>query len=75
MGISYDLEDTKNYRHFVFTTAKSLHFYTDEHMFEGKVKCFGIEEFRKMVDNNQHFWDRCREVVKELDPKLQLQEV
>jgi hypothetical protein len=75
MGISYDLEDTKNYRHFVFTTAKSLHFYTDEHMFEGKVKCFGFDEFRQMVDNNQHFWNRCRDIVRELDPRLQLLEV
>ena len=75
MGIGFDQDNLKNFRHFVFTTAKSLHFYTDEHMFEGKVKCFGLEEFRKMVDNNPHFWDRCREIVKELDPKMQQVEV
>ena len=73
MGVTYDLDNINNIRHFVFTTAKNLHFYTDEHMFEGKVKCFGIEEFRKMVDNNQHFWDKCREIVKELDPRVVLE--
>ena len=75
MGVNFDLENPKNFRHFVFTTAQSLHFYTDEHMFEGKVKCFGYEQFRSMVDNNQHFWNRCREIVRELDPRLQLLEV
>jgi len=73
MGVTYDLDNINNIKHFVFTTAKNLHFYTDEHMFEGKVKCFGIEEFRKMVDNNQHFWDKCREIVKELDPRVVLE--
>jgi len=75
MGISYDLTDRKNYRHFVFTTAKSLHFYTDEEMFDGQVFCFGIDQFRSMVDNNPIFWDKCRELVRELDPRLQLIEV
>ena len=75
MGVGFDLANPKNYRHFVFTTAQSLHFYTDEHMFEGKVKCFGMEQFRLMVDNNQHFWNRCREIVRELDPRLHQLEV
>jgi len=68
MGVNFDLDNPKNFRHFVFTTASNLHFYTDAHMFEGKVKCFGIEQFRSMVDNNQHFWDRCREIVGQLTP-------
>jgi hypothetical protein len=75
MGIGFDNEDKNNFRHFVFTTAKSLHFYTDEQMFKGKVKCFGYEEFRKLLDNNIHFWDKCREIVRELDPKHNLIEV
>ncbi len=75
LGVSFDLKNKKNIKHFVFTTAKSLHFYTDEQMFKGKVKCFGYEEFRKMVDNNIPFWNKCREVVRELDPRLQLIEV
>ena len=72
LGVSFDLKNQKNFRHFVFTTAKSLNFYTDEQMFKGKVKCFGYEEFRKMVDNNIPFWNKCRELVRELDPRLQL---
>lgn len=75
MGIGFDNENRNNFRHFVFTTADNLHFFTDEHMFEGKVKCFGYKEFRSMVDNNPHFWNRCREIVRELDPRLQLLEV
>jgi hypothetical protein len=72
MGIGFDQENRKNFRHFVFTTAKTLHFYTDEHMFEGKVYCFGLDKFREMVDNNPIFWDKCREIVKQLDQKLTL---
>ena len=64
LGVNFDMKNKKNYRHFVFTTAKSLHFYTDEQMFKGKVKCFGYEEFRKMVDNNIPFWNECRERVR-----------
>ena len=75
LGIVFDKKNKKNIRHFVFTTAKSLHFYTNEQMFKGKVKCFGYEEFRKMVDNNIPFWNKCREIVRELDPRLQVVEV
>lgn len=75
LGVNFDLKDKKNYRHFVFTTAKSLHFYTDEQMFKGKVKCFGYEEFRKMVDNNIHFWNECRERVRDIVEQQRLQQV
>ena len=66
LGITTDKVDLSNFRHFVFTTAKGLHFHTNEQMFKGRVKCFGIEEFRKMVDNNTQFWNKCREVVQTL---------
>lgn len=66
MDVAFDNEDRKNFRHFVFTTANNLHFYTDEHMFEGKVYCFGLNKFREMVDNNPIFWDKCREIVGKL---------
>jgi hypothetical protein len=71
MGVSFDLENPKNFRHFVFTTAKSLHFYTDEHMFEGKVKCFSLEDFRRMVDNNNHFWEEFRNRIRVEQQQLQ----
>lgn len=62
-GITFDNNDDTNHRHFVFTTAKDLHFHTKSNMFENKVKCFGWNEFKSMVDNNLHFWDKCREIV------------
>jgi hypothetical protein len=68
-GVISDAKE-KNYRHFVFTTADGLHFYTDNEMFKGKVKCFGYKEFRAMLDNNQPFWDNVRNVVKNLVGKL-----
>jgi hypothetical protein len=63
IGIGYDLENTNNYRHFVFTTAKGLHYFTDNEMFLNKVKCFAIDDFKLMVDGNVHFWDKCRSIV------------
>jgi hypothetical protein len=71
LGINYDMKNKKNIKHFVFTTAKSLHFYTDEHMFEGKVKCFGLEDFRRMVDNNNHFWEEFRNRIRVEQQQLQ----
>lgn len=76
--IHFDNKKKKNYRHFVFTTAKSLHFYTDEQMYKNKVKCFGYEQFRKVVDNNLQFWNECRERVKKIveeQKRLRLVEV
>ncbi len=65
-NVTADINDPKNYRHFVFTTADGLHFYTDNEMFKGKVKCIGYKELRSMIDNNTPFWDKCREIVKEI---------
>lgn len=61
-----DNKDKKNFRHFVFTTATGLHFYTDQEMFKGKVKCIGHTDIRCMIDDNFPFWERAREIVKEL---------
>ncbi|MFW6246829.1 MAG: hypothetical protein ACOC22_01490 [bacterium] len=64
------ISDNKNahiYRHFVFTTADGLHFYTDQEMFKNKVRCFGFQDFRNLLDNNTIFWDKCREIAREID--------
>jgi len=53
-------------RHYVFTTAKGLNFYTDNEMFKGFVKCYGIEDLKSLLDNNFHFWDLCRNIASEL---------
>ena len=66
--------DTNNahiYRHFVFTTAEGLHFYTDQEMFKNKVRCFGFQDFRNLLDDNTIFWDKCREIAREIDAKYQ----
>lgn len=61
-----DNVNAKNYRHFVFTTADGLHFYTDAEMFKGKVKCIGYKDLRTLVDGNMPFWNKCREVAQEI---------
>jgi hypothetical protein len=58
-----DHDNEKNYRHFIFTTAKDLHHYTDAEMFKKKVKCIGYNEIRSLIDNNIVFWNKVREVV------------
>ena len=64
-----DNVNTKNYRHFVFTTAEGLHFYTDTEMFKGKVRCFGYKDFKVLLDNNMVFWDKVREIVSNINTK------
>lgn len=66
IGIGYDLERVDNYRHFIFTTANGLHYYTDNEMFLNKVKCFAIDDFKLMVDGNIHFWNKCRSIIGDL---------
>jgi hypothetical protein len=56
---------SKKYRHFVFTTAKGLHYYTDHEKFRGMVKCYGYDDIRSLVDNNLHFWNFIREQILE----------
>jgi len=59
-------EDPKNYRHFIFTTAEGLHYYTNDEFFKSKVKCFAFNDFRSMLDNNVVFWDKAMEIVMNL---------
>lgn len=61
-----DTNDLTNYRHFIFTTADGLHFYTDNEMFKNKVKCFGYNDFRILLDNNIIFWNTAREIVENI---------
>ena len=61
-----DTVNKDNFRHFIFTTADGLHFYTDNEMFKNKVKCFGYNDFRSLLDNNIIFWDKVREIVKDI---------
>ena len=60
-NVVMDTENPKNFRHFIFTNAKGLHWYTDSMMFDGKVSCFDNKKFKKMLDNNFRFWNEMRE--------------
>ena len=59
---------SNNYRHFVFTTATGLNFYTDLEMFKSKVMCVGYNDFRSMLDNNVVFWNTALDIAKNLRP-------
>jgi len=61
-----DNTNPKNFRHFVFTTATGLNFYTDQEMFKSKVKCFGYNDFRSLLDNNLIFWNKVRDIIQKL---------
>ena len=65
-GVVADTEDKKNFRHFIFTSARGLHFYTETEMFKNKVRCFSYKHFKSMLDNNKPFWDNCRLIVSNL---------
>ena len=58
----------------IFKVINERGYTADEQMFKGKVKCFGYEEFRKMVENNIPFWNKCREIVRDI-VEQQLQQV
>ena len=62
-GVVIDTVDKKNFRHFIFTTASGLHYYTENEMFKNRVKCFNYKNFRSMLDNNMVFWNKAREIV------------
>lgn len=68
-GVVFDMENQKNYRHFIFTNAKGLHHFTDEKMYGSKVRCFGYRDFRSMLDNNLIFWSNAGKIAKELSEK------
>ena len=61
-----DDKNHKNYRHFVFTSATGLHFYTDQEMFKSRVRCVGYQDFRSLLDFNYVFWNRAYEIVSNL---------
>jgi hypothetical protein len=65
-GVVADMSDPNNFRHFIFTTAEGLNFYTDQEMYKSKVKCIGYQDFRVLLDDNYVFWNTALEIVKEL---------
>jgi hypothetical protein len=51
-------------RHYVFTTAKNLHHFTDNEMYKNQVVCIGFDDLKVMLQDNLSFWNLCRELVK-----------
>jgi len=64
--VVYDMKNAKNYRHFIFTTAEGLNFYTEEQMFKSKVRCFGYKDFRSLLDYNSEFWKNALNIIENL---------
>ena len=48
----------------IITTAEGLNTFTDNEMFENKVRCIGYKQLRELVDNNILFWDAFRNLIK-----------
>lgn len=44
----------------LFTTAKGLYQKIADEMYHGRVRTLGFNELKKLVDNNQAFWDLVR---------------
>jgi len=65
--VNPDVHNPNNYRHFVFTTADGLNFYTDQQMYKSKVRCFAFKDFRNLLDNNMPFWAKAKEIAILLD--------
>lgn len=55
-------DEGKVSRYFIITTAKGLHYYTDDEFFKKHVTCIGYQDLRKLLDGNIGFWDKCMEV-------------
>jgi hypothetical protein len=60
----------KEYRHYIFTTAKGLHHYTNHEKFKDKVKCFGYKDISCFVDKNINFWNFIRNEVDKFNQKI-----
>lgn len=65
--LHYDVDPKDVNNMLIITTAKGLHFFTDQEMYAGKVRCIGIggsgnEGLRELVDNNLLFWNAFREL-------------
>jgi hypothetical protein len=61
--LRYKIDPSSKTNMLIITTAKGLHYFTDNEMFQNKVRCIGYEDLRDMVDNNLLFWDSFRNLV------------
>lgn len=47
----------------IVTTAAGLNFYTDNQMFQNKVRCIGYKQLQNLVDGNKLFWNSFRNLT------------
>ena len=58
--LHYGVDRDDDYNMLIVTNGKGLHYFTETEMYGNKVRCIGNEVLRKIVDNNQAFWDSFR---------------
>ena len=51
-------------RHYIFTSAKGLNHKTSDYKFRDKVKCYGIDDIKSIIDNNPNFWNNIVNLIK-----------
>jgi hypothetical protein len=68
--ISKKIIPDKKYCHYIFTTAKGLHHYTDHEKFKDTVKCFGYKDIGSLVNKNINFWDFIRNEIDKFNQKI-----
>jgi ribosomal protein L35AE/L33A len=64
--LKYGIQQSKDKeppRHYIITTAKGLHRYTETEFFKSKVICYGYDDLRNLLDGNKSFWNLCREIA------------
>jgi len=52
---------------FVFTTGEGAHLFTDFEMYHNKVTFIPYKTFKFVLDKNIGFWEKCREIAKDLE--------
>lgn len=49
----------------IFTNCSGINWYTDNNVFEGKIRCLNGEMIAHLIDNNEGFWNMFSKIVKD----------
>lgn len=55
----------------VVTNAKGIHYWTNDNLLFGKVRCIGRDQITYLVNNNPMFWKTAREMITTTNPVIQ----
>lgn len=61
--IHYGVDPALSNHMLIVTTAKGMHYYTEQTMFQNKVRCIGWAGLRELLDENKAFWDSYRSLM------------